>query len=534
MTVWTGTGQRLRFALRRDRVRLPIWLLSLSLFAIVMVPLYASLFDTPAGVQAMAEVMKSPAMLAMLGPLYSVDGTYTTGGLFGNSMMLFTAIAVAVMNILFVARHTRQDEELGRWELLRSLPVGRLSGLTGVLLAAVGFNVLLALTVGIGMIPLAEEGMTANGCFLFGAGLGAIGMVFAGITAVICQLTANNRTATGLAFLALLGMYMLRAMGDVSNETLARISPLGLVLRVQSFVANEWWPIWILVLEAAVLSGLAMVLNSGRDLGSGMLPSRGGRTKASPLLSGVNGLAGRLTRTSTIVWTLSLFALAAMYGAVFDDLDAFFEGNELLRQMMTQGGAGSPTEQFVSLIIVVMSMIAAVPVVSTVRRAWSDEKNGTTEVLLSQSVSRPAYLRSYAIRAAVYSIVYQLAIGLGFWVAGSAVTADLPSLETFLIASLAYLPAVLMLVSLAILLHGAWPRFGGLVWIWLAFSFFAIYFGQLLNLDDWVKHLTPFGHIARMPLEPLEAFPLIAMTAVALAISVLGISLYRARDLKPD
>lgn len=534
MTVWTGSGQRFGFLLRRDRVRIPIWLIALSFFAIVMVPLYASIFDTPQGVQAMAEVMKSPAMVAVLGPLYTLDGTYTTGGLFGNSMLLFTAIAVAVMNILFITRHTRQDEELGRWELLRSLPVGRLSGLTGALLASVFFNLVLALVVGLGMIPLAQTGMTANGCLLFGAALGAIGIVFAGLTAAICQLTANNRTAVGLSFMALLVFYMMRATGDISNETLSLLSPLGLVLRVQSFVANEWWPIGVLALEALALFGLAMRLNSVRDLGGGLLPDRAGRAKATPFLAGVNGLAGRLTHTSAVVWVISLFVLAAMYGSVFGDLDSFFEGNELLRQMMSSGGGGSPTEQFVSLIIVVMSMIATIPVIGVVRRVWSEEKRGASEVVLAQSVSRPAYFRAYAIRALVYSVLFQAAIGLGFWVAGSAVTTELPSLSEFLIASFAYLPAIWLIAAVTVLLIGVLPRAGGLVWLWLAFSFFAIYFGQILNLDDWVKRLTPFGYVARLPMEPLEPFPLIAMAAMALALAVLGFSFYRARDLKTD
>ncbi len=44
-----------------------------------------------------------------------------------HQMLLLTAMAVGIMSILLVTRHTRADEEDGRIEMIRSLPAGRLA-----------------------------------------------------------------------------------------------------------------------------------------------------------------------------------------------------------------------------------------------------------------------------------------------------------------------------------------------------------------------------------------------------------------------
>src|SRR5690625_7802082 len=60
-------------------------------------------------------------------------------------MILFTAIAVAIMSILVDVRHTRADEEAGRIELIRSFPTGRLGNLSATIILAFGMKILLAM-----------------------------------------------------------------------------------------------------------------------------------------------------------------------------------------------------------------------------------------------------------------------------------------------------------------------------------------------------------------------------------------------------
>src|SRR5690606_30753103 len=103
--------------------------------------------------QVMAETMKNPAMTAMVGIGYGIDD-YTIGAMMAHQMLLITAIVIGIMNILFVVRHTRADEEDGRIEMIRSLPVGRLSNLSGTIVVSLGMNIVIALLIGFGLYAL--------------------------------------------------------------------------------------------------------------------------------------------------------------------------------------------------------------------------------------------------------------------------------------------------------------------------------------------------------------------------------------------
>ncbi|MFP3361877.1 ABC transporter permease, partial [Planococcus sp. SIMBA_143] len=65
----------------------------------------SNLYSSSESRQIMAETMVNPAMTAMLGKGYGLDN-YTIGAMMAHQMLLFTAIAMAIMNILLVARHT--------------------------------------------------------------------------------------------------------------------------------------------------------------------------------------------------------------------------------------------------------------------------------------------------------------------------------------------------------------------------------------------------------------------------------------------
>ena len=239
--------------------------------------------------------MLNPAMSAMVGRGYGLDN-YTIGAMMAHQMLLFTALAVGIMSILLVARHTRADEEDGRIELIRSLPTGRLSNLHATMLVLFGMNLLLALVIGFALYALGIESMDLEGSLLYGAALGATGIFFTALTAVFAQVSESSRGTTGLSFTVLGGAYLIRAIGDAGNETLSWFSPLGWVLGAEVYVNNYWWPILLTVGVALVLAVLALYLYAIRDLESGYLPTKPGRKYASKFLLSPLGLTLRLQR----------------------------------------------------------------------------------------------------------------------------------------------------------------------------------------------------------------------------------------------
>ncbi|MEO3859882.1 hypothetical protein [Acrocarpospora sp. B8E8] len=140
----TGTGVLLRFNLRRDRVRIPVWLAALTLGTMWPATAFPQLYKTAAERQTAGETINSPAGLAFTGPAHYLSD-YTYGSMLGHQMLGFMVIMVGIMSVLMVARHTRTEEQTGRAELVRAAVVGRHAQLAAALILTVAVNIALAL-----------------------------------------------------------------------------------------------------------------------------------------------------------------------------------------------------------------------------------------------------------------------------------------------------------------------------------------------------------------------------------------------------
>lgn len=528
--LFDGTGTLMRFVLRRDRLRLPIWLVSFAAISSIIALAFVGLYQSAEERQAMAETMRNPAMTAMVGPGYGLDN-YTVGAMTAHEMLLMTAVVVGLMSILLVTRHTRTDEEEGRIEMVRSLPVGRLSNLSSILLVLIGANVVLALLVAFSLAALGIESVDLEGSLVYGAALGASGIIFAGVAAVCAQLSPNSRNTLGLSIAVLLFAYMIRAIGDVTNEALSWISPLNWILRSEAYVNNYWWPIWMTVAGGLLLMALALYLNSIRDLGSGFLPSRPGKGEASTSLLSPFGLALRLQRTGLIAWGAGMLLIGASYGSVLGDLESFFEDIDLMQQMIAQAEGFSLTEQFIPVLMAVMAILGTIPVLLAILKLKTEEKNDRLEHILSRAVSRTKLMGSYLAMAILTAVAMLSLAALGLGLVGNAMMEEKLSISMFYGAGMAYLPAMLAMVGAAAVLIGWAPKAASAVWLYLAFSFFVIYLGGLFQFPEWVGKLTPYGYVSEIPIENmnfLNAGMLIAAAAVLIVTGMVG---YNRRDI---
>ena len=146
MSLFAGTGSLIRLALRRDRVRLPIWILLLAVLPVITAASFAELYPEAAAREQIALTLgSSPAINVLLGPLYSPS----IGGLTAWRLAVPASLLVALMSAFTVVRHTRGEEEAGRSDLLGANVVGRRAPLTAALIVASGAGVVAAaLSVG--------------------------------------------------------------------------------------------------------------------------------------------------------------------------------------------------------------------------------------------------------------------------------------------------------------------------------------------------------------------------------------------------
>ncbi|MEW9502756.1 ABC transporter permease [Jeotgalibacillus marinus] len=525
------TGRLIRFILRRDRIRLPVWLLSIFALTIINALSFASLYSTDQERQAIAETMINPAMTAMVGKGYGLDN-YTNGAMMAHQMLLMTAIVVGLMSILLVVRHTRADEEDGRIEMIRSFPVGRLSNLNSTIVVLFGTNVLLALLIGFGLYALGIESMDLEGSLIYGAALGATGIFFAAITALFAQLSENSRGAMGLSFAVMGIAYLIRAVGDVSNETLSWFSPFGWISRSEAYVNNVWWPILLTVGVALVILIVAFYLNAIRDVESGFLPSKPGRKHASPFLQSPLGLALRLQRTGLIAWAVGMTILGASYGSVLGDLESYFKDIEILQEMITPIEGFSLTEQFITVLMLVISIFCTIPAVMAMNKLKGEEKKNRTEHLLGRAVGRTRLMGSYLVISVVSGFAMLSLAVIALASVGGVVMDNSIAFGTFYQAAMAYLPAMWIMIGIAVLFVGVAPKLTSLTWLYLTFSFIAVYLGELFQFPEWVSKLSPFGHISQLPVEDMDFMKASNLTIIAVGIMVVGFVGYNKRDIE--
>jgi ABC-2 type transport system permease protein len=487
----------------------------------------------------------NPIMVAMMGPIYGIDN-YTPGAMYGGMMLLWFALTVAAMNIFFVVRHTRADEESGRSEVVRSLPTGRLANINATMIAALILNAVLALLIGLGLTVMGIESMDFAGSMVYGAASGVIGFLFAAITALFCQLSSSSSGASSMSFLTLGVFYMIRAAGDAQgSEFLACLSPLGLVQRSQVYVQNNLWPMVILLLEAVVIALIAYRLNSMRDIGQGFIAARPGRSSASPALRSSWGLSWRLLRIMLISWLLVLFSLGASYGSVVADISSFISESpeymtvigvpvEMLDVLSDADKEKLIVDSFATFITSMMTLTAMVPLIAAVMKVRSEEKEGRTEQVLARAVGRTKYLSGFVILAIIASVLIQFATAIGLYSVTDALTTSAnPFVFSELLAAFfAYLPALWIMIGIAVLFVGLFPKATSVVWSYFGVVCFTSFIGSLV-LPEWMLNISPMNFVPQQ--QPFEKFtldfvPLTILTALAIVVMAVGFVAYHRRD----
>ncbi|MEO3751527.1 ABC transporter permease [Streptomyces sp. B6B3] len=527
-----GTGTLVRFALRRDRIRLPVWLAALVFTTVSSVSSFESTYADPQDRRDIARTMDSPAGLAMTGPEHYLDGGYDFGAMTGHQMLGFMGIFIGLMSVLTLVRHTRNEEETGRAELLRAGVVGRHSHLASALVVVCGANLLLGLLLWGSLGSMGLAGMDSTGSLLYGAANAAIGITFAGIAAVTVQITTFSRGASGMALGAIGIAYALRATGDVGADFLSWLSPIGWIQRTYVYLDDRWWPLLLNLALALLTAAAGFALSTRRDVGSGLRPPRPGRPTATDALARPVGFAVRLHRGVLFGFAAGLLLFGLMYGSILGDAEEMIEDIDSLQKSIAELGGSSVAESFGSVVMSILAIIAASYVVMATLRPRAEETGGRAEPVLATGVSRDRWLGSHVVVALVGGTLVMLLGGLAFGVSGAASAGESDLLWKLTGASLAYAPALWLTAGIAVLLFGWWPRAAAAAWAVPAYSFLTVYLGEIIEMPDWLANLSPIGHVPQLPAADLDLVPLAVLTVLAAGSIWCGLLGFRRRDLE--
>ena len=521
----TGFWTLLRLALRRERLRIPVYVAVLAGLIASTAAQSETLYPTAADrADYAASVAANPGLIALVGPTYAVtnvggDVAWQWGG--------FGAVIAALMSMFVLGRHTRAEEQSGRSELVRASAVGLQAPTAAAMAVAVGANVLAGAAV---MLVMLAAGEPLAGSAAFGASLAGVGLFFAGVSGVAMQLAQGTSGAYGIVGGVLGLAYALRAAGDVGDGTLSWLSPIGWSQSMRPYAGERWWPLLLLLAGTAVLVAATFALRARRDEGEGVVAQRPGPPEAGPSLAHPFGLALRLQRGALIGWTTGLFLGGLSIGLTAQDADDLLGSGDSVDALFGQT-AGSLIDNYIAVSLLSFGLIGTGFAIQVILRMRSEETSGRLEPLLATALARPRWAAGFVAVSAVGSLVALAATGLGAGIADAVESHDAVRIPVLMGSAAALAPAMWVVAGVAVALFGLLPRAVAAAWGVLAACFLVSFLGPLLSLPDWVLDLSPYGHVPLLPAADLDVVPLLVLTAIAAAFTAAGLAGFRRRDV---
>lgn len=539
MSSLTGTGRLVRLVLRRDRVKLPIWIVAIAAIMFANIPAVINIYGGSVEKQLTYAATTAPSVVGRVfgGPINGPD----IGSIVLNEVFLFAVILAAFMNTLLVVRHTRQNEETGREELISSAVVGRYASLTAALLVAFGANLLLVVLVAASLVV---NNLSLSGSIATGMAVGSIGMIFALIAATTSQVAESARGANSLAAAAIGIAFVLRALGDSMGELVNNgmgvvsawpswLSPIGWGQQIYPFTEDNWWVLGLFGLCGIVLTVVAFVLNAHRDVGLGMVPARRGPAVASRRLLSTFGLAWRLQRGVLYGWVISMAIMGVTLGLVVEEFKNLFTENQQVAQILGALGGNNVDDIIIGSTLSLMAIAMAGYAIQGLLRMRSEESTGHLEPVLATNVSRWRWMISHISWVIVGVITLAVVLGATaaityVWASG----APWSDLGKFTIASVVHVPAVLVIAGFVVAVFGLLPRWViSVTWTGFAVCLLMGQFGALLKLPQWLLNISPFSHTPFAPATSIDMVPLAWLLVVALVFMSIGLLAFRRRDL---
>jgi polyether ionophore transport system permease protein len=514
--------------IRDARVLSVVFIYLFGVYSFIQPVGYRRVYTTAASREAFArDFAANPGLRLLYGEPHNVatvDGytAWRVGGVL--------AIAAAAFGLLAAARALRGEEDAGRTELALAGIVSRRTAYLSKM-GAVGAATLLLWAAEFAGFAVARLPV-AGSAYLALATVSVI-PVIVGVGAVASQLAPTRRIALEIGGGVVALFFLLRVIADTVAAAgwLRWLTPLGWAEEMHPFAGPRPVVLLIPAVASVLLLVLAEWLGTTRDIGSGLLPERGGGTSLR-LLSSPAAQALRSQRDSLIAWAGSFGVFAFILGVVSSSVTSSGIPASVDKQMAKLGAGSilSPSGYLALIFFFYMLGISlfACAQMGTARR---EEDGQQLETLLALPVGRTGWLTGRLLLAACATSVLALLTGLLTWAGVVAGGTSIP-FGQMLEAGANCLPAAGLFLGVATLAYAAAPRaaaaisYGLLV---LTFLWQAV--GALLGAPSWLVRLTPFGHVALVPAEPFRATAAVVMLCIGAAASAAGLAVFRRRDL---
>jgi ABC-2 type transport system permease protein len=521
-------GALVRRAIRDGRVTTVIFTYLFLVYSFIQPVGYRRVYTTAAEREAFARGFgTNPGLRLLYGEPHNVatvDGytAWRVGGVL--------AIAAAVFGLLASVRALRGEEDAGRAELTLAGIVSRRTAYLSAMAAIGAATVVLWAAEFAGF---AFGGLPVAGSAYLALATVSVIPVIAGAGAVASQLAPTRRTALEIGGGAVALFFLLRVIADTVSGAgwLRWLTPLGWPEEMRPFAGPRPVVLLLPVVAGALLLLLAERLGATRDLGSGLLPERGGGTSLR-LLSSPAAQALRGQRDSLIAWAVSFALFAFILGVVSSSVSSSGIPAGVEKQVAKLGTGSIVTPAgYLALVFFLYMLGISLFACAQMGSARREEAGQQLETLLALPVGRTGWLAGRLLLAAGATVVIALLSGLLTW-AGVAAGGNSVALGQMLEAGANCLPVAALFLGVAALAYAAAPRAAAAIsYGLLVLSFLWQAVGALLGAPSWLVGLSPFEHVGLVPAEPFRAVDAVVMIGIGVAAAAVGLASFRRRDL---
>ncbi|MFN0200112.1 MAG: ABC transporter permease [Bacteroidia bacterium] len=526
MKHFTGTLALMRFIFKRDKIALLCWVLILPLLPLATASAFAKLYPDAAAIQAFAaSVNINPAEIALLGHVLSP----TLGALVVWRWTAQSVIFLGIFNLFFVTKHSRSEEETGRYELLSSTAIGRYAMLSATLGVAFIANLLIGISISFYLI---QYGLPTEGSLALGISAFLTGILMATCTAFVAQLSRQASKTRGIMGVILTVIYLFKAVGEGGDNALVWLSPMCWLHKIRPYADENWAITLLFVAFSVILTTFSYYFLSKRDIGTGFLKEMESKGVTSPLLNNSLALAWRLHRSSIFGWTVSFAGIGMMIGFMMDAISAQIGTNPEIKAFLLKMGNTNMGDLMFTLVMAMLSQVLAAYAIMSSGKMQVEEIENRSDIVLSLAVSRTRWAMNHllVILAGIFIVLFTMGTITGFCY---GLTIDAVGEQTFRIlgATLAFLPALCVIAAFAFLIFAISPQRFYISWIFLVFLVLLGFLQELVPDAKELGKLSPFTHVPQVLVGGKEWINLLWLSLTALILAIAGIFYYRKRDI---
>ncbi len=503
--------------------------LGVGCYVLVEAVSYVQTYPDQASRLRLAEFGDQPAVRMLQGIPHAVE---TVGGFVVWDGGWFIEAIVGVWAILTMSRLLRGEEDSGRSELTAVGPFTTRQMTSAAVLIVLGGCVIAGLMVFGTIVGPSDD---AEGALLFSLGVAGFGAVMAAATAVASQLVGVRRhaAAIGAGFMGV--SFVVRMIANSSDDRLWLnwLSVFGWMDRLRAFGDNNIGVLSVYAVTVAVLFETAFALRARRDLGSAVLTRDADVRSRLLLLRSPIRFAWRLTWGTLLAWAVGIALYSFFMGSLLKAMGQVLSDDPAYKTYLDLLGLTPEdvTLGMVAFMAVVLGLVVSIYAAWRIGAVRNEEAAERAEHLLTRPLARGRWLGGHLVLSVLSVILLVLVSGAATWVGGAVTDAGVGVVDT-MAASANLLPVILLFGGLAVAMFGLAPRLtiavpvGGVV---VAYVLQIV--GPALDLPGWVVGLSPFYHLALVPVADYALTQGLVMTALAMVAAGVGWVAFNRRDL---